>query len=143
MPKTFLEKNNLTLDDVKQAYEQMGTIEATAQFLGCSKPTLIKYLKKVPKDPTPWKNKGNKTSREVATEEWQKEVQKAVEHKLLYGVFDITRNDGNSSIGVKAVDITMFYWEMPTFVVPQVNIFIQLQDSTRYTVPVPLSHLQP
>lgn len=125
--RTLLERTGMTVEDLERIYHESGSLEATCRVVGCSKPTLVKYLRHVPKDPTPWKTKVNRDRKRLATAEWQdrvfQEVQKAIIEKRVW----VDSNQRRIPKGfIKAI-----YFELPEYEGPVVPLYTQLWDGTR------------
>lgn len=59
--KTILERLGITQGQLQEIYEQEQSLASTARRLGVSKTSIIKYLRDVKKDATPWKRQADRS----------------------------------------------------------------------------------
>lgn len=125
--KTLLERTGLTVEDIERIYAECGSLDATRRAIGCSHPTIVKYLRHVPKDPTPWKTKGVKTPKRLASAEWQERVFREVERAIMSKRVWVDAQKRR----IPADFIRGVYFELPEYESPVVPLYTQLRDGTR------------
>jgi hypothetical protein len=126
--KTLLERTGLSVEDIERIYEEEGSLERAAKRVGCSKPTIIKYLKHVDKDDRPWKTYQRKEAQhKVASEEWKAEVFDQVEHALLHKSLWMDMKQRK----IPHAFIRGIYFEIPDFISPVIPLYTVLRDGTK------------
>lgn len=126
--KTLLERTGLTTEDIERIYEEEGSLERAAKRVGCSKPTIIKYLRHVDKDDRPWKTyQRTEAQHKVASEGWKAEVFDQVEHALLHKSLWMDMKQRK----IPHAFIRGIYFEIPDFISPVIPLYTVLRDGTR------------
>ena len=125
--KSLLERTGLTVEELEEIYAEEGNLDRTAARVGCSRPTIIKYLRHIPKDKTPWKTKGHGSVKILATEEWKErvfqEVEKSILNKKVWMDLNQRRIPWRFIRGV--------YFELPEYQVPVIPLYAILRDGKR------------
>lgn len=125
--KNLLERTGLTQQDLEQIYAEEGNLERTAARVGCSRPTIIKYLRHLKKDKTPWKTKGRGSVKIIATEEWRERVFNEVETSILTKKVWMDMKQQK----IPWQFIRGIYFELPEYQVPVIPLYTVLRDGTR------------
>lgn len=124
---SLLERTGLTQDDLERIYQEEGTIDRTAVKVGCSRPTIVKYLRHIKKDRTPWKTHGKHSVQILASPEWQDQVFAEVEQALQYKRVWMDTQQRKIPRGF----LRGVYFELPVYEGPVVPIYAVLRNNTR------------
>jgi len=125
--KNLLERTGYTVSDLEEIYREEGSLDRVAARVGCSRPTIIKYLKHIEKDPTPWKTRGRGPSLVIASEEWRGRVFDEVEGAILDKPVWMDLKQRKIPKGF----IKGIYFELPEHEVPVIPLYTVLRDGTR------------
>jgi hypothetical protein len=125
--KTLFERTGITIGDLEAMYEEEGSIDRVANRVGCSRPTVIKYLRHVKKDRTPWKTKTNGPIHPLASLEWKQEVFNQIEHAILNKKVWMDMEQRK----IPMQFIRGIYFELPDYTAPVVPLYTVLRDGTK------------
>jgi len=125
--KSILERTGLTLKDLERIYHEEGSLERTAIRIGCSRPAVVKHLKHLKKDNTPWKTKTHEQVKVLASAEWQQKVFEEIDHAI--ATKKVWMDTNQTKIPYRFIQ--GIYFELPLYEGPAVPLYARLRTGER------------